>query len=163
MPSPVVSHLIGTTMLLVIMLVVSFYFTNFGTVIGVKAVEKELNEVAEYIASNIIDMISLANASLSDTLLLEIDFPYEINGYGYSINVTKEIDHYIVATRIEHTTIVEGKAILPFTSSQIIYSSLDPGIDGIEGKNGLHSGTKKALIWCKKIGTEIYFGFGVRR
>ena len=161
MPSPIVSHLIGTTMLLVIMLVVSYYFTNFGTIIGVKAVEKELNEVAEYIASNIIDMVSLANASLSDTLLLEIDFPYEINGYGYSINITKESDHYIVITRTEHTSIVEGKAILPF-SSQIIYSSLNPGINGIEGKNGLYSGTRKALIWCKKVGTEIYFGFGVR-
>lgn len=161
MPSPIVSHLIGTTMLLVIMLVISFFFTNFGTVVGIKSVERELNEVAEYIASNIIDLISLANISLSDTLSLNIDFPYEINGYGYSINITQESNHYIVITRIEHMKI-EGKAILPFGISQIKFSSLDPGIIGIESKNGLYSGMEKAVIWCKKSGNEIYFGFGLR-
>ncbi len=161
MPSPIVSHLIGTTMLLMIMLTISFYFTNFGTIVGVKSIERELNEISEYIASNIIDLVSLANASLSDTLLLDIDFPYEINGYGYSINITKEGDYYIVITRIEHARI-EGKAILPFGFSQIKFSSLNPGISGIECKNGLYSGMEKAIIWCKKIGAEIYFGFGVK-
>lgn len=162
MPSPIVSHLIGTTILLTMMLAIIFHFTNFGTIVGVKAIEKELNEVAEYVALNIIDLISLANSSYSDILLLDIDFPYEINGYGYSINITQESNYYFVITRIEHVSIVEGKAILPFSTSQIKFSSSNPEISGIVYKNGLYSGMEKAVIWCKRNGSEVYFGFGVK-
>jgi hypothetical protein len=163
MPSPIISHLIGTTMLLLVMLTISFFFITFGTVIGIKAAESELNEVAEYLASNIVDLASLANASLSNVLLVDISFPYEVNGYGYAINITKETNSYIIITRIDYLNI-EGKAILPWNTSQTIkIASSDPGINGIEYKNGLYSGMEKAVIWCKKNGEEIYIGLGIRK
>jgi len=169
MSSAPISHMIGTMALLLTSLFVVTSFVLLGTMTQMDLVKPQLREVAEYVASNIVDLVTLADQTDVANLILvkKLIIPASVGERGYRIELSD--GSVVVYLGTLQTVRAEAPINLNTPSEvEIIYNPNDGGIVGVNGlnelvevKETLFSGSEYPLVWCVKKDGVIYVGLGV--
>ncbi|MEM2448819.1 MAG: hypothetical protein QXT14_07725 [Candidatus Bathyarchaeia archaeon] len=156
-----------------IFVITSFILLGFG--IQMDLVKPQLLEVAEYTASTIVDLVTLANQTDAQplTLVKELKIPPSVAERGFTINLTSQGKHAYVRVYLTFLTPVAVEAPINLNSSQeaIIVSSTEKASPEVNKylsernvliKNVLYSGLEHPVVWCVKDSKGvIYIGLGV--
>ena len=184
MSSPPISHMIGTMALLLTSLFVVTSFVLLGTMTQMDLVKPQLREVAEYVASNIVDLVTLADQTDVANLILvkKLIIPASVGERGYRIELSLSDSSVIVYLGTLQTVRAETPINLNASgevSEVIIINDPNDGIiDEVNGLNELvaslnvtirgnhssplFSGSEYPLVWCVKENGKIYVGLGVK-
>ncbi|MEM0219900.1 MAG: hypothetical protein QW213_06170 [Thermoproteota archaeon] len=123
------------------------------------------NDIANYIARNIVDITTLCYESSYDNMSIGIvlQVPTEVNNKGYSINIIIENNVYEVLVVSDTNSFVYGKAPLWVTTGTQIQLSgtvIVPSIGAVYCKSKIYSGTEKIVVWASKQNGIIVAGIG---
>jgi hypothetical protein len=86
-----IKHVIGTVALIGVVIAVGFSYTIITSYIDADIMKQQLNQIAEYVALNLIEITSLVNyANYSGTPMMKIlKLPSDLGGRTYSISLLK--------------------------------------------------------------------------
>ncbi|RLI27723.1 hypothetical protein DRO58_03685 [Candidatus Bathyarchaeota archaeon] len=156
--------MIGTMALLLTSLFVVTSFVLLGTMTQMDLVKPQLREVAEYVASNIVDLVTLADQTDVANLILvkKLIIPASVGERGYRIELS---DGSVIVYLGTLQTVRAETPINLNTSSEVIINGEIVGVNGlnelVEVKGTLFSGSGYPLVWCVKEDGTIYVGLGV--
>lgn len=173
MSSSVISHAIGTTTLISLFLIVTAYYTYFYSMIQSEVIESQLEEIAGYVSSNIVQLVSLTTLSDEDQFLIkEFKIPKYVANSLYQVTIEKYVDpvsqNEVLRVRvcIVSPSSIYGVSYLPWSEGRVIrvYNGTDPGIpeSSLSPAVSLSSGYEEICVWSLKRGTEITVGLGRR-
>ena len=118
----------------------------------------KLTETANYVSSNIVDLVSLCFMSgLDQNLTKLLELPPSIDDRLYTIEIVPYSDPvmgepiYIVRAFLTPTPSTYGQAELPWTTNS--FFNVDPAASSVSG------GTGTMVIHCQKVGTNITMRF----
>ncbi|MGC9203314.1 MAG: hypothetical protein ACP5HX_11680, partial [Thermoproteota archaeon] len=145
-----VSSIILTSALFLLMfsLLASFLIVTHSVTSEYEKVR--FNDIANYIARNLIDITTLSYESSYDSMSLGIvlQIPTEVNNKGYSVSIIMENNMYEVLVVSDTNSFVYGKAPLwATTGTQIQLSGTVtvPSLGTVYCKSKIYSGTKKIV------------------
>jgi len=171
--SPVISHVIGTTTLIALFFIVTVYYTYSYSMIQDEVVETQLEEIAGYVSSNIVQLVSLTTLSGEDQFLIkELKIPRYVANSIYEVTIERYTDpisqEEVLRVRVYLTSrpSVYGVSYLPWSEGGPIhaYNGTDLGISesSLSPSVSVSSGYEKICVWALKRGTEITIGLGRR-
>ncbi|MCD6529291.1 hypothetical protein J7L06_03270 [Candidatus Bathyarchaeota archaeon] len=173
MSSSVISHVIGTAALISLFLIVTVYHAYSYSMIQNGVIESQLEEIAGYISSNIVQLVSLTTLSDEDQFLIkEFKIPKYVADSLYQVTIERYVDPisqeevFRVRVYLISKSSTYGVSYLPWSEggSIHIYNGTDPGIPGssLSPAVSLSSGYEEICVWSLKRGTEITVGLGRR-
>ena len=174
------AHVIGTVSLLMIFFSIGGFYQNYYSILSQRANEAQLNQIASYVASNLIDIVTLSQTIEGDQFLIKsIDIPYSLNNYLYNISISampsstgEENILRIVASisKLTDYAIVD----LPWTANGNIKIYTNQTIPRSDVIVTSHQSSNKAsseiainkkpvstIVWCMKNSNTIIIGLGV--
>jgi len=174
------AHVIGTVSLLMIFFSIGGFYQNYYSILSQRADEAQLKQIASYVASNLIDIVTLSQTIEGDQFLIKsIDIPYSLNNSLYNISISampsssgEENVIRIVASISKSTeySVVD----LPWTASGSIKIYTNQTIPRSDVIVTSHQSSNKAsseiainkkpvstIVWCMKNGNMITIGLGV--
>ncbi|UCG36769.1 MAG: hypothetical protein JSV64_00345 [Candidatus Bathyarchaeota archaeon] len=84
MVAPLMSHLICTTALIALIVLMPFYFFYITNSVTNDITRRELKEVSDYVSNSLANLYFLANSTDLDVVLRkDLDLPREIHGKSY--------------------------------------------------------------------------------
>ena len=164
MPQVAIPHLLGTVMLLGLLGIVIVYAQTMEVNSRMKAVSVQLDDVSEYVSSELISLIDLASSQHNSSVIYKtIEIPKELNGIGYVIELENISGKWMIISYLYTYPSVKGEAYLYFSGG--VNATTGNGYINVE--NGriayssiLYSGVSKPVVWCKIEGGTIYVGLG---
>ena len=155
--SNVLSHVIGTVALISLFFTVGTYYSVTYLSIQNEAMSSQLEEVADYVASTLINLVSLSSLNNQNhNVSIELKLPKHIGDKIYEVVIEEFVD--------------------PNTNESLFrvraYLALQPSIYGVsalpwpaEGRIRLHnqteiisSSSEHNIAFSCRVGSEIYFG-----
>jgi hypothetical protein len=132
----------------------------------------QLSKIANYIGSDIEDLVSLCYISkLNQMLIKNLTLPTGLTSYGYNMTIEKIGQSMLVRVYLISESEVYGEYILPWpTESNIrVYNDLDSEVENyIQSErpslilelhvDDLDTGI---MIWCVKLEDQITIGLGL--
>ena len=124
------------------------------------------NDIANYIARNLVDVTTLSYESSYGSISLGIvlHIPTEVNNKGYSISIINESGIYEVLVVSDTNSFVYGKAPLWATTGIQIQFNGPVTIPSLNRtvycKSKIYSGTEKIVVWATKQNGKITAGIG---
>ncbi len=172
MVSNTVTHLIGTVSLMLIFFSVGSYYSMSIASLKNEVITVQLSKIANYIGSDIVDLVSLCYISeLNQMLIKNLTLPTGLTAYGYNMTIEKIGQSMLVRVYLISESLVYGEYILPWpTESNIrVYNGSDS-----EVKDYIHSERPSLIlklhvddldtgimIWCVKLEDQITIGLGL--
>jgi len=156
----VIPHVVGTVALISIFFIAGTYYANVYGFLRIEVEANKLEEIADHVASNIVDLVSLSYLITGDSILNKTvtlpkgvgDDIYTVRILNFSDPVTGEI-LYVVRAYLTLDPSVYGDSELPWTSGGRL--SFDPTASSISG------GVENTIVWCRKTGENIVIGFAM--
>jgi len=178
--STIIPHVIGTAAMLTMFFIVGSYYNGFYTNLHNEAYQAQLKQAADFLASNIVDLVTLSQLTEGDQFLVKVvETPTFIGERLYNISLVTMTPSYgdmeviRVVTRIDALSIY-ATADLPWSVNsaiKIYTNEQSPRSDVAFKKNLLSDAAvsraaqikKSAAIvaWCLKKGGVITIGIGV--
>ena len=156
----VIPHIVGTVALITIFFIAGLYYNYVYSSLQTDVTTKKLKEVADYVASNIMDLISLCYLSSGDQSLNKtVTVPESIGNNIYTIAIANFSDPaagevlYVVRAYLTLSPSVYGESELPWTSGG--------GIRVDSSASSISAGVGSFIIWCRKTGDTITVGFSM--
>jgi hypothetical protein len=139
--------------------------------------KEQLNQIAEYVAVNLVEMTSLVNyANYSGAPMMKIlNLPIDLGGRAYDISLLKLASAvgqgYYVQAQLVTRKDVSGNSLIPFNSTQTHLTIITDG-DGsltiggetrtIKYSGMVYGGTPDIVVWgWKENETNMWAGIGV--
>lgn len=171
--STVIPHVLGTVALISIFLAMEAYYDGFYSKLSEETYRAQLNQVAEHITSDLIDLLLIVQVAEEEVFLVKrLDIPRFINDQPYNITLTEisrgdEVSLVSVLLSREDVGIY-ASVELPWTADAIsVYSdqSINPPyiitltsqLESIEDQ----AGSLTIVAWCWKSGESIVIGLGL--
>ncbi|QOJ79468.1 hypothetical protein IG193_03130 [Infirmifilum lucidum] len=88
MPTPIISHLVGTTTLLAVALILVVMFSFVAFVYNMETMNTMLSEIAESCAREIVELVSIHTLGGGDYTVMLLNVPKDIGGQPYTLQVT---------------------------------------------------------------------------
>ena len=164
MPSESISHAIGSMSLVVVMILVGAAFAAIGSNSSREAIESQLGDVAEYVASETVSILSILNMTQNTTLIKELSIPASVGGQGYTIRFETESGYWVTTARLDAAPTSQRRATLPWKSlgEGSIAVVTNGSIPGGQIKEFLYSGASHPAVWCRRSGSGgVEVGLGV--
>lgn len=167
MGSTVISHIIGTVTLLVLFGIIGVYYTTSYSSLQSEIIASNLQGVADYVSSEIVDLVSLCSLSVGDQLLIKkIKIPETIGKSIYNLTIIESEGLLKVLVSLSSDPSVYGDSILPWSTGSylVVFNGTDPGIDNsrITPMITILSVSNDPVVWClKKDEGKMTFGLGV--
>ncbi|MEM2305939.1 MAG: hypothetical protein QXK51_11415 [Candidatus Methanomethylicia archaeon] len=173
MSHPILSHVIGTSMLIVLSIIIVASITMIVLVVQIDGLKTRLQEVVESIASTITETVTIMNcSSVNRYIIKEISIPKDLEEKGFIISLGKDLSGYHVKAYMPTAPWINVKTPLNWALEKINVN-INEGKLEINGKeiningyivyktNQLRSGYLKPLVWCIKTeqGIEVGLGF----
>jgi len=172
MASVTMAHLIGTVSLMLIFFSIGSYYSMSIVSLKNEVITVQLSKIANYIGSDIEDLVSLCYISeLNQMLIKNLTLPTGLTSYGYNMTIEKIGQSILVRVYLISESEVYGEYILPWpTESNIrVYNDLDPEVENyIQSErpslilklhvDDLDTGI---MIWCVKLEDQITIGLGL--
>ena len=181
--STVIPHIIGTTAMITLYFLVGTYYNGFYTQLHSEAYKAQLGQVADYIATNIIDLVTLCQLTEHDLFLVkDVEVHTFIGEKIYNISLITMTPSYgdmeikRVVAQIDALNIY-ATSDLPWSMNATveIYTN-QPIVNPHEGTLNLTSrvlstsavgraakidGFASMVVWCSKTDGSIIIGLGV--
>ncbi len=173
MVSVTLSHVIGTTALISIFIVTGIFYSISYSSFENQVIATHLEEVANHISSNVIDLVSLCLLNNQDQLIVEeINVPEHINNHYYGITILQVKDPntqewlFTVRTYLNSKTTIHGESHIPWSAEGNLYlyngtNSPEISHPPFQPKVNVTSDTTNIVTWCSRAGEKITIGLGV--
>jgi hypothetical protein len=164
MGSVSLTHLIGTVSLMLIFLSVGSYYSMSIASLKNEVVTVQLSKIANYIGSDIVDLVSLCYIGELDQLLIKnLTLPAGLTAYGYNMTVEKIGQNMVVRIYLISDSLVYGEYTLPWsTESNIeVYDGSGTYPDKLTPTFYVDNLDTGIVIWCTKIEDQITIGLGL--
>ena len=170
MGSVTLTHVIGTAGLMIVFFAVGSYYSISYTSLQLQIIAVNLEKTSDYVASNVMDMISLCYMSEANQVIFKkLEIPARIGTYSYNVTIlhmTEEENFKVRAYLVSRPT-TYGESTLPWSTSGImkIYNGTDIGIENLsfDPKISVVSGSSNIVVWCLKLENEIIIGLGIMK
>lgn len=166
MGSVTLSHVIGTTALISVFIVTGMYYNVTYSTFETRVFYVQLEEVANYISSYTIDLVSLCLVTDVNQLIFEeLDVPASIKNHLYSISLVQLGENLVVRVYLDAKPNIRKDSTLPWSTdgNLKVYNGTDPmevPDPNLQLKIEVSSGSN-AVAWCLKRGEKITIGLGV--
>jgi len=169
MVSVTISHVIGTTTLIVVFIAVTMFYTMSYFSLQTETLARQLQEVTDYVSANLVDLVSLCFISPTDQLLIKgLEMPENIGTYLYSVtlkNTTNPITQesiLMVRAFFDSRSSIYRESLLPWSMGGKLKIWNGTMIDNpsFEPKFSISSGASNIVAWALKQGEEITVGLG---
>jgi len=171
MVSVSMTHLIGTVSLMLIFFSVGSYYSISINTLKNEAITVQLSKIANYIGSDIVDLVTLSHVSDLDQLLVKnLTLPAGITSYGYNMTIETIRQTMYVRVYLISDSLVYGEYALPWSteSSIKIYNGSDTKVESyiqterhnLTPRLFLDNEDTGLVIWCAKIKDQITIGLG---
>jgi len=149
LPAPTMTHIICTSALITLILVMPLFYSHVIDNINVEMKERELKEVADYVSNSLGNLYLLANSTNRDVLLKKkLDLPSSIRDSTYYVEIVYDPEdrsaQYVKAYLKDSSGISADSLILP-----------GPKADNETGCV-IESGEKTVVAGCVRNGTGTY-------
>ena len=172
MASVTMAHLIGTVALMLIFFSIGSYYSMSIASLKNEVITVQLSKIANYIGSDIEDLVSLCYISeLNQMLIKNLTLPTGLTSYGYNMTIEKIGQSMVVRVYLISESEVYGEYILPWpTESNIrVYNGLDPEVENyiqferpsLILKLHVDDLDTGIMIWCVKLEDQITIGLGL--
>jgi hypothetical protein len=132
----------------------------------------QLSKIANYIGSDIVDLVSLCYISELDQMLIKnLTLPTGLTSYGYNMTIEKIGQSMLIRVYLVSESLVYGEYILPWPieSNIRVYNGLDSEVENyIQSERPslllkLHVDNLDMgiMIWCVKLEDQITIGLGL--
>ncbi|MBS7631388.1 hypothetical protein KEJ47_07435 [Candidatus Bathyarchaeota archaeon] len=177
--SVIIPHIVGTVALLMMFFSVGTFYQDYYTNLHEKAYEAQLNQVANYVASNLVDLVSLNQMISGDKCLVKtIEIPYSIGENLYNVSLIPMISSGGDINVIRVIAFIEKMNLyamvdLPWSvdSSIMVYTNQTLPRSDIFPLNNIVSNKASAdsrrtgkpvsmVVWSLKEGDRIVIGLG---
>jgi hypothetical protein len=156
-----IQHIIGTVSLLGLIISAGLFYSIFTSFVQDSNREKQLGQISETVALNLVEMINLVKFSKdsSDYLIKIIDLPTEVGGRSYKIQLVNETNQGIyVHTFLTTQQTVSADSTIPYNTGEIplkfnttetpIYK-INVGVENLTvACSGTIYGKNGAVIWA---------------
>ena len=157
------------------------YYQNYYLILSQQTYGTQLKQIAEYVGSNLIDIVTLSQTIPGDQFLSKtIEIPYSINENLYDLSLiktpTSKVDVDVVRlisiiVKNNQYSIVDmpwsGKNILIYTNQTIprsdILISSSISSNAAASQAVIRKEPTKMIVWCLKTNNVIVIGFGVMK
>lgn len=164
LPQVAIPHVIGTAIIIGLIGVVILYSNNIEYSMFVQATKSELNDIANYVASEIVSIYNIVSVGVDNqTISKVLSIPDHVNGKGYSIMIVNNSGLLKVVVFLDEAPTINASSILPiynetrlFTPDTVIWINSNQ----ITIVSRLYSGVNKPAAVVKKEGNLIYIGLG---
>ena len=177
----VIPHVIGTTALITMFFVVGTYYNGFYTELNSEAYRAQLGQAADYIASNIVELVTLSHLVEDDMFLIKtLEMPTFIGERIYNISLIQRAEkeggqEYVSVYLFIDKLHIGASSELPWSINpniqRYVNQSLQPPENLIMSRHQLSdAGVSRSIIsdspaaivvWCSKVDDVIVFGVGV--
>lgn len=177
--SVIIPHIIGTVSLLMIFFSIGSFYQDYYASLHQEAYEVQLKQIADYVASNLIDLVTLNEIIDEDACLIKtIGIPYSIgeNLYNVSlitmtssggdvrvIKVIAFIEKLNLYAMVDLPWSVDSRIVI-YTNQTIPRSDVYPANNIISSKasaESIRTGKPASMIvWSFKDGGQIVIGLG---
>lgn len=176
MPHVVIANVIGTIMLIGILAIVSVISVVVGAQMSAQTVQSQLQEVTQYVSSELLSMATLVSSSpqANLTAFKFLELPTTLGNYGYSITLTNatngsnDATGWKVVTSLESMASVTAESVLNFQSGIVVNctgSILVPPITLTytiySGQAGALNSEQAAVIVVQSVNGQAQIGLGV--
>lgn len=156
MTSVSISHIIGISAMVIVVLTLEYSYTVIISGLEREKAERELQNIAEYVSSQIYNVYSLAVSTNYPPIFPEniskiLDISAKMGGKGLNVSIESQSGELYVKTFFIGDQTVYGLAKL----SQDFY--LDPSYSSVR------SGKKEIYVFCYKLGEYYFVGIDAKR
>lgn len=176
-----IPHIIGTTAIITMFFVVGTYYNGFYTGLHSEAYRAQLGQAADYIASNIVELVTLSHLAEDDMFLIKtLEIPTFIGERVYNTSLIqraeKEVGQEFISVYLSIEKLYIG------ASSELLWS-INPNIqryvnqsiqhpenlsitnhllsDAAVSRSIITDSPAAIVVWCSKVDDVIVFGLGV--
>jgi len=161
MPSSSFAHAIGVMgMMAGFFLIVSF-LTGVEQASLRSQAEPLLADIANYVASYVVDMVLVPNSTQPTTLIKQIEIPRDVGGQGYTVQLELDSDTWKVTARLDTMHSTYAEVALPWKASgniHVVAADVDMGT--WSKRSFLYSGTPNPIVWSERTGSSCEVGLG---
>jgi hypothetical protein len=164
-----ITHVIGTVTLILVFVSVTLFYQYYYLSLQKETLARQLEEAANYVASNLADLISLCLINPADQLAVKtLDIPEKIGESYYSVTITRSMDSYfgdemvIVKVYLNSDPFTLGEAILPFTLVNVWNGTGSINLDIVQPRLIISSGTSNSVMWALAKNGTITIGLGIK-
>jgi hypothetical protein len=172
MGSVSMTHLIGTVSLMLIFFSVGSYYSMSIATLKNEAITVQLSKIANYIGSDMVDLVTLSCISDMNQLLVKnLTLPAGITSYGYNMTVETIGQTMFVRVYLFSDSLVYGEYALPWSteSSIQIYNGSETEVESyiqterpsLTPRLFFDNSNTGIVIWCAKIEDQITIGLGL--
>jgi len=181
--SVIIPHIIGTVAILTMFFAIGPYYRDYYTSLNEEAYQVQLKQVADYMAVNLIDVVTLCQLTESDQFLVKVvEIPKQIGENLYDISLVNmastkgDTNAIIIVTSIEKLNIFSAVDLPWSTNSSIVIYTNQTALGSFPHNVTLANNivSNKAvsesyrwgepwsmIVWALKEGDVIVIGFGV--
>jgi len=166
--SVTISHVIGTTTLLMVFTAATMFYTISNFSLQRETLAMQLQEAADYVSSNLVDLVSLCFISPTDQLLIKtLEMPENIGVNVYTVTLvekTNPVTHeklMIVKAHFDFRPSIYRESLLPWTTIKIWNGTSIGDLGRVEPKLSISSSASNMVIWALRQAEEITVGLGV--
>ena len=176
MGSVIISHVVGTTALILVLAVTGIYYNICYSSLQVESVATQLDEVTDYVSSTAVDLVSMCSLSVTNQLVIkDLKLPERLGTFSYSVTIvrsssTAQEELFKVRAYFDSSPSVFRESSLPWSTDGDlgIYNATDPDTDprsvdpSLQPAVCLSSFSTDIALWCLKHGGNVTIGLGVR-
>ena len=168
--SVTISHVIGTTTLIIVFISVTMFYTMSYLPLQTEALAQQLQEVTDYVSASLVDLVSLCFISPTDQILIKgLEMPENIGTYLYIVtlkNTTNPITHerlLVVQAFFDSRPSIYMESLLPWSMEGKIriWNGTEINNPRFWPRVFISSGASNLVAWALKQGEEITVGLGV--
>jgi hypothetical protein len=145
LPAPAISHVIGTTGLIVLIFVMPYFYYNVVDNVQTDVITRELKELTDYTSNTIENLYFLINSTNSNAISLEkelVYLPSTVENAFYSLE--------IVSSDNKTASYLRATAYTENNKSIIVNSWLIPGLNLDQENVRIYSSEKTVVVGCSR-------------
>jgi len=129
----------------------------------------QLQEAADYVSSNLVDLVSLCFISPTDQVLIKtLEMPENIGINVYTVTLVEKTNPitqeklFVVKAFFDFRPSIYRESLLPWTTIKIWNGTTIDDLGRVTPRFSISSSLSNIAIWALKRGDEITVGLGVR-
>lgn len=168
MVSVSISHILGTITLVLVFVGVTMFYTMTYFSLQDRTLSRQLQEAADYVSANLIDLVSLAQISATDQFLVKsVSLPQNIGSDFFIITISEEKNEVqqkqlLVKAFFSSRPTIQMESVLPWMTIGTWNETLPVNNNlGLTPKVFLSSSTSNPAVWVWKQNSTITTGLGI--
>jgi len=148
LPAPAISHLIGTTGLIVLIFVMPLFYSTIASNVEIDVIEIELKEIVDYTSNTIENLYFLVNSTRSNVSLEKelVYLPSDVEGSQYVLEIVEQ-----------DGLLTQLRASLKNNPSVDVFSWVIPGLYVDKQQNiPIESGQNSVIVGCSRNDSDTY-------